>query len=219
MKRIIAIAWLVLCIMSIPLPAQIGILRSDSRKLSPRLQSKASIRTASPSIHWHKLAQNVAWSQCPPEAEDRGASCGHVWVPLDRLRPHRNEIGIYFEVYGHSNPGPAESAILINFGGPGSGTTTNRDLALLLFTPNLDAHDLLLIDDRGRGLSNTIDCEELQHGTAPPLQHEIADCADQLGSEASRFGTGDIAQDTDAVRAALGMTKSITSGGPTEVRM
>jgi pimeloyl-ACP methyl ester carboxylesterase len=128
-------------------------------------------------------------------------------VPLDRRQPHGQQIGIYFEQYEHSNPGEAGSAILLNFGGPGSGTTTNRDLAFLLFTPNLDAHDLLLIDDRGRGLSNTIDCEKLQHGTAPPFQHEVADCADQLGPAAGWFGTGDIAEDTEAVRTALGYEK------------
>jgi hypothetical protein len=74
--------------------------------------------------------KDVTVSLCPQEAQDFGASCGYVLVPLDRFRPHGEEIGIYFEVYGHSNPGPAGSVILINFGGPGSGTTTNRDLAL-----------------------------------------------------------------------------------------
>jgi pimeloyl-ACP methyl ester carboxylesterase len=205
--KCIAFALLILGSAGIPSSAQLP--HPDNVRLRPRWQPKPSIPTAhtSPLVHRRPVAQNVTWSQCPPEADNLGASCGYVSVPLDRLRPHGEMIGIYFELNGHSNPGPAESAILINFGGPGSGTTTNRDLALLLFTPNLDAHDLLLIDDRGRGLSNTIDCEELQHGTAPPLQHEIADCADQLGSEASRFGTGDIAQDTDAVRAALGYDK------------
>jgi len=66
----------------------------------------------------------------------------------------------------------------------------------------MDMHDLLLIDDRGRGLSGTIDCEELQHGTAP-WDKAMADCAAQLGSADSWYGTGDIAQDTEAVRAAL----------------
>jgi pimeloyl-ACP methyl ester carboxylesterase len=208
MMRIIASAWLVLCVVIIPLEAQIGIQHSDERKLRPRWQSKLSTATAqrSPSVR-RPVLQNITWSQCPPEAQDLGANCGYVIVPLDRRHPHREQIGIYFELYGHSNPGPPESAILVNFGGPGSGTSTNRDLAFLLFTPNLDAHDLLLIDDRGRGLSNTIDCEELQHGTAPPLQHEIANCAGQLGSTDSRFGTGDIAQDTEAVREALGYDK------------
>jgi pimeloyl-ACP methyl ester carboxylesterase len=172
-------------------------------------QIKSTAQFSSKAFHQVPVTagHDVTLSQCPQEAQDLGGSCGYVLVPLDRLHPRGEQIGIYFEVYGHSNPGPAESAILVNFGGPGSGTTTNRDLALSLFAPNLDTHDLLLIDDRGRGLSNTIDCEELQHGTAQPLQHEIADCAHQLGSEASRFGTGDIVQDTDAVRAALGYDK------------
>jgi len=76
-----------------------------------------------------------------------------------------------------------------------------------LFGQNLDVHDLLLIDDRGRGLSGTIDCEELQHGTVPSLDQAIADCAAQLGNAASWYGTGDIGQDTEAVRADLGYDK------------
>jgi pimeloyl-ACP methyl ester carboxylesterase len=74
------------------------------------------------------------------------------------------------------------------------------------FAPDLDVRDLLIIDDRGRGLSGTIDCPELQHGTAPFAQAE-ADCAAQLGDAASRYGTGDVAEDVDAVRAALGYDK------------
>jgi hypothetical protein len=102
--------------------------------------------------------------------------CGTLPVPLDRRHPDKKKIKIYFELYLHSNPGPAESAIIGNPGGPGLGTTQLRVPALILFAQNLDVHDLLLLDDRGRGLSATIDCEELQHGTAPFAQAE-ADCA------------------------------------------
>ena len=59
-----------------------------------------------------------------------------------------------------------------------------------MYGANLDAHHLLLIDDRGRGLSDAIDCEGLQHGTTPFDQAE-GDCATQLGPAASRYGTGD----------------------------
>jgi len=127
-------------------------------------------------------------------------------VPLDRKHPKQGTINIYFELYPHSGSGPAESAILFNHGGPGATTTGFRNRALYLFGQNLDVHDLLLIDDRGRGFSGTIDCEELQHGTAP-WDQATADCATQLGNAASRYGTGDIAQDTDVVRAALGYDK------------
>jgi len=107
----------------------------------------------------------------------------------------------------HTNSGPAESAILLNTGGPGVATTSVlRAPALALFAQNLDVHDFLLIDDRGRGLSAAINCEELQHGTVPFWVAE-ADCAAQLGHDDSRYGTGDVAMDTDAVRAALGYDK------------
>jgi pimeloyl-ACP methyl ester carboxylesterase len=138
---------------------------------------------------------------CPPGAV--GAVCGYVKVPLDREHPARVKISIYFELYPHSGAGTAESAILANFGGPGVSTTLNRGFAQFLFGPNLDVHDLLLIDDRGTGLSTAIDCKELQHGTEAFGESET-DCAEQLGVAASRYGDGDIAKDVDAVRAALG---------------
>ena len=155
---------------------------------------------------------DVDWIQCPAEAEMLGAMCGYVPVPLDRQHPDQAKIPIYFELYVHSNPGPAESVIIANPGGPGYTTTGQRDLGLLLFGQNLDVHDVLGIDDRGRGFSGTIDCEELQHGTAPFDDAEV-DCAAQLGSAASRYGTGDIAMDIDAVRAALGYDKVDYFGG------
>jgi pimeloyl-ACP methyl ester carboxylesterase len=149
-------------------------------------------------------------TKCPPEAV--GAVCGYVKVPLDRTSATSGKIRINFELYPHSNSGPAESAILANVGGPGVTTSGIRDFWLGLYGANLDVHDLLLIDDRGRGLSNTIDCEELQHPTAPLDQAET-DCAAQLGTTASLYGTGDIAQDTEAVRSALGYDKVDYHGG------
>jgi pimeloyl-ACP methyl ester carboxylesterase len=153
-------------------------------------------------------AANVIAVVCPPDAQALGAAmCGNVFVPLDREKSHPvpGTIPIYFELYTHSAPGPAESAILVNFGGPG-GTTTGdggRDLATFVFGPNLDVHDLLLIDDRGRGLSGTIICPDLQFGNTTYVQG-LVECAAQLGPTVSKYGTGDIADDTDAVRAALG---------------
>src|SRR5215469_4977220 len=148
----------------------------------------------------------ITWVACSQEAQDLGAICGTLPVPLDRRHPKDRKINIYFEVYLHTNPGPAESAILFNNGGPGGGTTWLRSYAAALFGQNLDVHDFLLIDDRGRGLSAPIDCQELQHGLADFSQAET-DCAAQLGDATSWYGTGDVAMDTDAVRAALGYDK------------
>jgi pimeloyl-ACP methyl ester carboxylesterase len=138
---------------------------------------------------------------CPPEAT--GAICGYVPVPLDRTQSNGVKINIYFEMYAHSSAGPAESAIFVNQGGPGFSTTISRGGWLFILGPNLDVHDVVLVDDRGRGLSGALNCPELQQGTANFAKAE-ADCAAQLGNAASRYGTGDIAQDTNEVRAALG---------------
>jgi pimeloyl-ACP methyl ester carboxylesterase len=158
---------------------------------------------------------DIIWVQCPAEAIglDPAVACGYLPVPFHRERPEETEkIKIYFEVYPHTNGGRAESAILVNPGGPGQGTTPLRSLILGYFAPNLDVHDFLLIDDRGRGFSAMIDCEPLQHGTAPFARAE-ADCATQLGEADSWHGTGDIAMDSDAVRAALGYDKVDYWGG------
>lgn len=155
------------------------------------------------------ITSDVVQNACAPEGAALGAVCGYVNVPFDRKHLNHGTIPIYFELYPHSGPGSAESAILANFGGPGVTTSGRRDDLFYLFGQNLDVHDMLLIDDRGRGLSGTLgvtNCLEVQHGTAP-WDQALADCAAQLGDAASRYGTGDIAQDTEAVRAALGYDK------------
>ena len=184
-------------------------LSSLRDQVARRQPAQTAVKRATPPS---AASPNVVWVQCPAEAQALGATCGTLPVPLDRDHPSGQQIGIYFELYLHTNPGPAESAILVNLGGPGEVTTSWRGLILGLFSLNLDVHDFLLIDDRGRGFSATIDCEELQHGTASFPQAE-ADCAAQLGNADSWYGTGDIAMDTDAVRAALGYDKVDYWGG------
>lgn len=157
------------------------------------------------------LPANVTPAVCP----EPNSVCGYVQVPLDRKHPEGAKIGVYFEQYFHSNPGPAVSAIMVNLGGPGV-TTTNggwRDYFQFgLFAANMDLHDLLLVDDRGRGNSSAIDCQELQHGGAAFATGE-QDCAAQLGLAASRYGTGDIAEDMNDVREALGYDQIDYLGG------
>src|SRR5690242_9677910 len=77
---------------------------------------------------------------CP---EPWAALCGYLPVPLDRRHPNGAKVNIYFEVYAHANAGPAESAILMNFGGPGASTTAARDGAQFILGANMDVHDLL----------------------------------------------------------------------------
>lgn len=114
-----------------------------------------------PAILPAALSPDVVPVPCPPDAQAWGAAeCGTLAVPLDRERPRQGTINIYFELYVHYVRGQAESALLANPGLPGLATSGVRDLLLGAFSPLLDVHDILLIDDRGRGFSGTIVCNE-----------------------------------------------------------
>ncbi len=190
-------------------PIRIGLRRPDSPL---KLQVQASSLRSRQPRRPESATKDVIWSECGEEAAGFGAVCGYVPVPLDWKHPERlGQINIYFELYRGATD-PAESAILGNIGGPGGMTTGYRGSWLWLFEPNLDKHDLLLIDDRGRGLSGVVDCPDLQHGTAQ-WDQAVANCAAQLGEAASRYGTGEVATDTEAVRSALGYDKIDYYGG------
>jgi len=173
----------------------------------PRVRAAAlRVLVGPPRLPASAIRGAITTATCP--GNPPGAVCGTVDVPLDRSHPKAATIAIFFELFTHSNPGPAQSAILVNWGGPGVATTDPGDAAnaLQLFGSNLDSHDLLLIDDRGRGYSGTINCVALQHGTEP-FAKAAADCASQLGAADSFYGTGDVALDTETVRKTLGYDK------------
>lgn len=156
-----------------------------------------------------KQLQQVATDPCPKAALD-GATCGHIDVPLERDPPNNaNEqmIPIGYELYMHSNAGPAEGVILPNFGGPGSSTTSLRDLALFLFADSLGTHDLLLIDDRGTGTSGRVECPELVLAISAPFEElldAMSTCAASLGDAADDYSTPDMAYDTEELLTELG---------------
>ena len=63
-----------------------------------------------------------------------GAVCGHVDVPLDRGDALAGSISIHFELYLHTDPGPAKSAIIVNFGAALANSGGN--FALASFDPS-----------------------------------------------------------------------------------
>jgi pimeloyl-ACP methyl ester carboxylesterase len=164
------------------------LLAASPAAASPRLPASAT-RAAVP-------------EPCPPEYA-AGFACGHVTVPLDRGRPAEGTTNVFFAVLPHSGAGPAQSAILVNFGGPGAATSSLAFVPPFWLGDALEQHDALLIDDRGTGHSGAIDCPAHQHGTLP-LVAAVAACAQQLGARADDYSSADIAADDEAVRMALG---------------
>jgi pimeloyl-ACP methyl ester carboxylesterase len=192
---------------------KLRLTRQDSRSRDSHISLLARAGESHPPTI---ASPDVISVQCPAEAIalDPAVTCGYLPVPMRREQPEKTEkIRIYFEIYLHSNSGPAQSAIVPNAGGPSLTTTGFRSVWLSLFAPNLDVHDLLLIDDRGRGMSGLLVCRQLQHGAGSSIDQEVADCAAQLGDDDSLYSTEDVAFDVDAVRAELGYDKLDYYGG------
>jgi len=136
-----------------------------------------------------------------------GGLCGRLNVPLDYAHPEQGTITVAFIWFPRGDRSrPSLGTLVPNDGGPGQSTASDPIGWYKLFGSVLKRYDLLLIDDRGRGSSSVIDCPATQHGTGDYFAG-IAACGAQLGAAADKYGTAAVADDADAIRAALGIDK------------
>jgi pimeloyl-ACP methyl ester carboxylesterase len=156
------------------------------------------------------LRHSAPTADLAPCDEVPGALCGRVVVPLDRDQPGLATIGIFFAVFPHtSGPATPDGTIVTTFGGPGSSATQEggEGFVSYLFGPLRERRDVVLIDYRGTGLSDAINCESLQNGSLDDFYANVAECGSQLGSRSDLYGSDDVAADIEAVRAALGLRR------------
>jgi pimeloyl-ACP methyl ester carboxylesterase len=133
------------------------------------------------------------------------ARCGHLTRPIDPAGTVPGTIRIGFLLYPHSDAGkPAAGTIVATEGGPGYPTSGTAEAYRELFEPLLADHDLLLVDNRGTGLSRPIDCHALQTMPTPTVE-AVGACGRSLGRAADFYGTPLVADDLAAVLDALGI--------------
>lgn len=172
---------------------------SSSETTRSARSARTSMLAATPTVALAPCSDDPAWL------------CGTVPVPFDRAHPARRQLGLAVAVLPHSNPdSTATDALFASDGGPGVSNTVHKgDLAFLAGDLTGD-RDLVVVDHRGTGASGAINCPRLQQTIGDffiPSQRiirAIGACGRQLGPDADRYGSGDIALDLDAVRKALG---------------
>jgi pimeloyl-ACP methyl ester carboxylesterase len=142
-----------------------------------------------------------------PCKDDPAFLCGSVTVPIDRAQPSHGSLHIAFDVIPRRDrSSDATDAVFSVSGGPGYSTIeSDRYFWSFILDRMARKRDIVLIDARGTG-PTAIRCARLQHGRFRPAQllKVIGACGRQLGPDADRFGTGDVAMDMEAVRRALG---------------
>jgi pimeloyl-ACP methyl ester carboxylesterase len=161
--------------------------------------ARASMLAGEPTVVLQPCADDLAWL------------CGSLPVPLDRARPAGRKLELAFAVLPRSNTAStATDALFASDGGPGVSNTFHKGDLQWLAGDLTDDRDLVVVDHRGSGQSGAIDCPRLQaiigdfFIPSERIIRAIGKCGRQLGRDADRYGSGDIAQDLDAVRSALG---------------
>jgi pimeloyl-ACP methyl ester carboxylesterase len=151
----------------------------------------------------------VSLTPCPGKS---GVQCATVDVPVDRSGAVPGTIGLHVEVLPAS--GVPRGTMFLIAGGPGQGSAGSfdlgpgfgRDLMRFLFP----GYTLVAFDNRGTGQSGVIRCPGLQSAVNPSVEQDAAlarDCAATIGPQRVFYATRDHAEDIDAVRAALGVSK------------
>ena len=79
------------------------------------------------------------------------------------------------------------------FGGPGDAASANTRRGLRNFGGVRDRHDIVVVDYRGEGRSDAIDCTPLQHLSTDSMEvviRAVGACGRQLGDASDRYGAG-----------------------------
>ncbi len=138
-----------------------------------------------------------------PQCAGVPAYYGQLNRPFDPTGEVSGSLPIGFEYYPRQDQAhPALGTIVAVEGGPGYPSTGSYLEYLTLFKPLLNHRNLLLVDNRGTGKSQVIDCPPLQLNPIITLSH-IAQCGAQLGERSDLYGTALATDDLAAVLDSL----------------
>ena len=152
----------------------------------------------------------IALSDCRlsrPGGGGVAARCGTLAVPEDYAQPTGRAIQLHIAVVPAL--GGSGEPLFVLAGGPGQAATAFYAAVAPAFGPIARSHDIVLVDQRGTGGSNRLDCrfpDDFAIRTPPPAELErlSAACVAALPGRAQFYTTSVAVRDLDEVRSALG---------------
>jgi len=147
--------------------------------------------------------------ESPSAGGSVAARCGWLEVPENRDDPAGRKLRLHVAVIPALRLQPAPDPLFILAGGPGQAASDYYTTMGPAFGRIRRDRDIVLVDQRGTGRSNRLDCAFDDTGdfagTDPrQLQEEARACIAAFHGDARYFTTSIAVQDLDAVRAALG---------------
>ncbi|MSO40881.1 MAG: alpha/beta fold hydrolase [Solirubrobacterales bacterium] len=168
--------------------------------------SPSSLRDDEPSA-----ASSVRLGGCPGTALS-GFRCGRLTVPFERADPGLGTTPIAFAMRPRSDRSrPSLGTIFAAEGGPGYSSTGSASEYVATFGKLLNRRALVLVDQRGTGMSRALHCPGSQAAKVSD-QVILARCAAELGPRFESYRTSAGADDLAAVRRALGLGRIVLYG-------
>jgi pimeloyl-ACP methyl ester carboxylesterase len=180
--------------------------------VQPRIEKLATALLAALALTGALASTASAQIEFKPCGDSNDFACGHLTVPLDpsggvpgtvtlALRRHRAAVG------------EARDAIVALAGGPGQPAIPFAENFAELLGPIAATRDLIVLDQRGIGLSQPLSCHAFEHQRAYRSGGAlVAACASQLGASRGFYTTADTVADLEAIRVAGGYEKLVLYG-------
>jgi pimeloyl-ACP methyl ester carboxylesterase len=146
-----------------------------------------------------------------PCAGEPEFGCGTITVPLDHSgrTPGRMRLAVAAE------RGDRDKPILVALsGGPGQGSVEAIGTFAVTLEPLLRTHRLVVIDQRGTGLSAPLRCPDLQKldGLDTYDERDMLKCARQIGPRRAFYRTADSVRDLEVLRRAFASPRMALMG-------
>jgi pimeloyl-ACP methyl ester carboxylesterase len=161
----------------------------------------------------------LALASCRLPGVEAAAQCGSYEVWEDRASKSGRKISLNIAVVPARIRAREPDPIVVFAGGPGQGAVSLANQVLPLFAKLNDTRDIVLIDQRGTGQSNPLECDDdeeqpLQAIFEDSLPDRLVDnCLAALDADPAQYVTPLAVADLDEVRAALGYDKLNLWGG------
>jgi pimeloyl-ACP methyl ester carboxylesterase len=155
---------------------------------------------------------HTALHTCVVPALRELARCGSIDVPEDRTRPAGRHLALHVVVLPARGTPVAPDPVVFLTGGPGLAATEEADYAAWVLAESRRHRDIVLIDQRGTGQSNPLDCHLYDDGSLQPFVVPIFPLAGVRACRAAlsrladvtRYTTADAADDLAQVLTSLG---------------
>jgi len=136
------------------------------------------------------------------------AQCGVLQRPENPDAPEGKQIELFVARITSVSPEPQPDAFTIINGGPGASSVSLYVDIAGAFAGILRERDIVLIDQRGTGRSNALDCDELEEASEAYVEDRVRAatraCLASLSADPRYYATSQAVGDLDAMRNALG---------------